>query len=78
MTTFNMMTNLSSASKTDFVSTDTAELASHMNHCASSRGRFFALNTALQCAHSVLCTRIVTVGALVVVASVFLGLASVA
>lgn len=48
----------------DFVTTDAAELASHMNHCASSHSRFFMLRSALQSAHGALSPRIVTVAAL--------------
>ena len=44
----------------DFVSTDTAALASHMDHCASKRSRFFGLHAALELAHSVVFTRMVT------------------
>ncbi|MDP2262746.1 MAG: hypothetical protein Q8K24_06275 [Hydrogenophaga sp.] len=46
------------------MSTDAAELASHMDHCASSHSRFFFLHSALQSAHGVLSPRIVTVAAL--------------
>ena len=45
----------------DFVSTDHADLASHMSGCARSQGRFFGVGTALQVAHSVVASRIVTV-----------------
>jgi hypothetical protein len=48
----------------DSVSTDAAELASHMNHCASSHSRFFFVHSALQSAHGALSPRIVTVAAL--------------
>ena len=47
----------------DFVSTDAAALASHMNRCASERGRFFTLQAALESVHSMVCPRIVTVTA---------------
>ena len=64
MTTLDMLANSSSASRTDFVSTDAADLASHMHHCASSRGRFFAVQSALELAHGVMFSRIVTMTAL--------------
>jgi hypothetical protein len=67
MTTLDIMADSSSANRTDFVSTDTAELASHMSHCASSRGRFFALHSALQAVHRLVCPRVVTVAALVLI-----------
>lgn len=75
MTTLKIMADSSSASHTDFVSTDTADLASHMNHCASSRSRFFALHSTLQSAHALVCARLVTVAALV---AIFVGLLLVA
>ena len=73
MPTLKIIPRFSSATGDDFVSTDAAELASHMSHCASSRGCFFAVQSALQTAHSLLSPRIVTVAALVLVgASLFL------
>ncbi len=54
----------SSPDDADSVSTDAAELASHMNHCASSHSRFFFVHSALQSAHGALSPRIVTVAAL--------------
>lgn len=51
----------------DFVSTDTAALATHMNHCAIKRSRFFSLHAALELAHSVVFTRMVTAAVLAVV-----------
>ena len=51
----------------DFVSTDTAALASHMNDCASKRSRFFGLHAALELAHSVVFSRMVTAAVLAVV-----------
>ena len=51
----------------DFVSTDTASLASHMSECASKRSRFFSLHAALELAHSVVFSRIVTAAVLAVV-----------
>ena len=71
MTTLKLISRFSSVESPDFVGTDAAELASHMSHCASSRSRFFALQTALDSAHSALSPRIVTVAALVVTVSVF-------
>ena len=65
MTTFNLSPHFSSA--TDFVSADTADLASHMSHCAHSRGRFFALHSTLQSTHGVVCSHMVTVSALVAI-----------
>ena len=53
--------------QSDFVSTDTAALASHMSHCASKRSRFFSLHAALELAHSVVFTRMVTAALLNVV-----------
>ncbi len=63
MTTFKFGTR-PSADKADPVSTDAAELASHMNHCASSHSRFFFVHTALESAHGALSPRVVTVAAL--------------
>ena len=74
MTTLKIIPRFSSTEIPDFVGTDAAELASHMSHCASSRSRFFALQTALDSAHTALSPRIVTVAALVVTV-VFLALA---
>ena len=51
----------------DFVSTDTAALASHMSHCASTRGRFFGWHALVESAHSVLFPRMVTAAVLSVV-----------
>lgn len=44
----------------DFVSTDTAALASHMDRCASNRSRFFSFHAALELAQSVVFSRMVT------------------
>lgn len=63
MNTFRFRTDLSPG-ETDPVSADAAELASHMNHCASSHSRFFFVHSAMQSAHGVLSPRIVTVAAL--------------
>ena len=51
----------------DFVSTDTAALASHMSDCASKRSRFFGLHAALELAHSVVFSRMVTAAVIAVV-----------
>ena len=67
MTTLEIMADTPSAIHNDFVSTDAADLASHMDQCAHSRGRFFTLQTGLQSAHSVLLPRIVTVALIVAV-----------
>lgn len=68
MPTFNIQAEPPSAGpdflSTDFVSTDAADLASHMDHCAGSHSRFFPLHAALQSAHSVLSPRLVTVAAI--------------
>ena len=67
MTTLKIISRFSSAAGDDFVSTDAAELASHMDHCASSRSRFFVVHSALQITHSFLSPRVVTAAALVLV-----------
>jgi hypothetical protein len=58
----------------DFVSTDAAALASHMNTCASTRSRFFGLQTVLELGHSLISSRLVTV---VAATLLLLGLASI-
>jgi hypothetical protein len=67
MTTMDIMADTPSAIHDDFVSTDAADLASHMNQCAHSRGRFFGLQSGLQSAHSTMAPRIVTVAGIVVI-----------
>lgn len=62
MTTLNLKTPFSYT--IDFVRTDTESLASHMFHCANSRGRFFALHSTLQSTHGLVCSHLVTVAAL--------------
>ena len=57
----------------DFVSTDTAALASHMSDCASKRSRFFGLHAALELVHSAVFTRMVTAAVLVVVVLAVVG-----
>lgn len=74
MSTLKIASRYSSPANPDFVGSDAAELASHMSHCASSRGRFFALQTALDSAHSAMAARIVTVAALMVVGAVLFAL----
>lgn len=77
MTTFNKVSRFSSLrgqDSTDFVSTDIAALESHMNRCASTRGRFFGLQTALEAAHSLMFPRLLT---LVIASSAMLLLAGV-
>jgi uncharacterized protein YcbX len=75
MTTLKIVSRFSSPETHDFVVSDAAELASHMDHCASSRSRFFAVQTALDTAHSAFSARIVTVGVVVVVVVAALALA---
>ncbi len=70
MTTFAKSNPISSArshAAPDFVSSDTAALASHMSHCASTRSRFFGLHAALEYAHSLVFSRMVTAGVLAIV-----------
>ena len=55
----------------DFVTTDTAALASHMDHCASNHSRFFSLHAALELAQAVVFSRMVTAA---VVAAVMLAI----
>lgn len=76
MTTMEIMADTPSAIHDDFVSTDAADLASHMDQCAHSRGRFFGLQTGLQSAHSVMSPRIVTVAAIVAICLALLALVS--
>ena len=75
MTTLEIVADRPSAIHTDFVSTDAADLASHMDQCAHSRGRFFTLQTGLQSAHSVVSPRIVTVALIVAICLGLLALA---
>lgn len=79
MTTLEPTAGFAASGKTDFVSSDAANLASHMSSCATARSRFFRLHTALETAHSLASPRIVTVAAFAVTFSViFLGLVSIA
>ncbi|MCY1166541.1 MAG: hypothetical protein V4455_07460 [Pseudomonadota bacterium] len=78
MTTLSNLADLSSAHPLhapDFVSTDTAALASHMSHCASTRSRFFGLHAVLESAHSLIFPRMVTVAVIAVIAVALLGMA---
>ena len=75
MTTLKIDSRFASPETPDFVVSDAAELASHMSHCAHSRSRFFALQTALHSAHGALSARIVTVAALLVVSATLFALA---
>jgi hypothetical protein len=58
----------------DFVSSDTAALASHMSHCARKRSRFFGVHAALELAHSVVFTRMVTAAVVTVVLLALVGI----
>jgi hypothetical protein len=60
--------------RADFVSTDTAALASHMCRCASKRSRFFGLHAALELAHSVVFSRMVTAALCAVVVLAIVGI----
>ena len=44
----------------DFVSSDTAALALHMDNCASNRSRFFTLHAALELVQTIVFSRMVT------------------
>ena len=50
-----------------FVSSDFHDLASHMDACHRSHGRFFRLRSALEAVHAVASPRIVTFVAAVVI-----------
>jgi len=63
--------SVSAAPAPDFVSSDIAALASHMDRCASTRGRLFGLHVALESARSFIFPRMVTAA---VVAVVLIGL----
>ncbi|MES2398866.1 MAG: hypothetical protein V4573_02680 [Pseudomonadota bacterium] len=69
-TTLGHIAPFSSASTTstpDFVSSDIAALASHMDRCASTRGRFFGLHLALESARCFIFPRMVTAALVAVV-----------
>lgn len=53
----------------DLVSSDFNALASHMDDCNRSRGRFFALRSNLETLHGAATLRIVTTGTLLVICS---------
>lgn len=76
MTTFanigSFHTSQSSGSP-DFVSSDTAALASHMNECAKTRSGFFGLHATLEFAHALLAPRMVTAAVITVVLLVTTG-----
>ena len=76
MTTLTTLTTPTRFTKptADFVSTDTAALASHMSHCASKKSRFFGLHAALELVRSVVFTRMVTAAVLAVVALAVIGI----
>ena len=61
-------------STVDFVSTDTAALASHMTSCASKRSKFFNLHAALEVVHSAVFSRMVTAAVLVGVSLLLVGI----
>jgi hypothetical protein len=70
VTTLNNLASFSSASAhqvPDFVSTDTASLALHMDHCASTRSRFFGLHAMLESVHALVFPRMVTAAVIAVV-----------
>ena len=77
MTTFTKI-RLPSASGSrttpDFVSSDSAALASHMSRCANGRSRFFILHAAFESAHSLFFSRMVTCTLIAVVAVGMLGM----
>jgi hypothetical protein len=53
----------------ELVNSDFLALASHMTDCERSRGRFFAVRTALESLHAMTARRIVTTGAIVICGS---------
>lgn len=76
MTTFTKTSSFSPArnpATPDFVSSDSAALASHMSRCAVGRSRFFGLHAALESAHSLIFSRMVTCALIAVVAVGMLG-----
>lgn len=66
MTTSNARTARRFPIINEFVSSDFQALASHMNDCQRSRGRFFVLRATLETLHALASPRIVTTGALFV------------
>ena len=76
MTTFTKTSQSPAASNhtaPDFVSSDLAALASHMNRCANGRSRFFSLQVAFESAHSLFFPRMVTCALIAVAAVGMLG-----
>lgn len=69
MTTSNARTASRFPVINEFVSSDFQALASHMNDCQRSRGRFFVLRATLETLHALTSPRIVTTGALFVFCS---------
>lgn len=65
---------VSTSSTADYVSSDTAALASHMTRCTTTRSRFFAFHSVLEAAHSVVCARMVTAALL---AAILIGVISI-
>jgi hypothetical protein len=53
------------STSSDYVSADTASLATHMSRCAAARGRFFNIKASLQELRDLLFGRIVTVAVVV-------------
>ena len=62
MSTFTAPAGLPAASdlRQDFVSTDTAALASHMSHCASARSRLFNVHAVGESLKTLFFSRMVT------------------
>ena len=58
----------------DFVLSDTAALASHMDHCASNRSRFFGLHAALELAQTIVFSRMVTAAVVAVALLAMVGI----
>ena len=58
----------------DYVSTDMAALASHMDCCAIKRSRFFGVHAALEMAKSLVFSRLVTAAFLVAVVLAAVGI----
>ena len=70
MTIFTKTSHFSTArnhTAPDFVSSDSAALASLMNRCTNERSRFFGLHAALESAHSLFFSRMVTCALIAVV-----------
>jgi hypothetical protein len=67
LTPSNVFSSALSGDSSDFVSSDNAALASHMNCCASTRSRFFGMHAALESAHALVCSRMVTAAMVAIV-----------